>query len=235
MEMAVGIDFGTTNSTLCLYDGSRYHYVDLEDGRRTIPSLMYVDKQYYPTYGENARSKFLRDNLDRRIKLEKTDLGYIELDFGDNAFSYFDHTGFAPSRTTIDASISAFTDLDLPGFLFASTKRLLGQSIIESVKVFDKNIKLEAVVASIIKNMRVRAESEFSEVTPVATTIGRPVNYDSPTAEKQEECNSHALAAMEKALGHAGVRSYRFFFEPIAPILAHVSETGSISLLNSTL
>ena len=149
MRAAIGIDFGTTNSTVCLFDGTDYHYADLEDGERTIPSLMYVDKQYYPTYGELARTRFIDDNLHHRIRLEKTDLGYIEITLGDGAFELFEHTGFDPSPTTSDAKISAFTDQNLPGFLFASTKRLLGQKGIDSVKVFNKNIKLEAIVSSI--------------------------------------------------------------------------------------
>ena len=97
MNTSLGIDFGTTNSTLCYFDGSEYHYANLEGGRTTIPSLMYVDREYRPTYGEEARTRFLEDNKRRQIKLEKTDLGYIEIALGDGALPYFDHTGAIPN------------------------------------------------------------------------------------------------------------------------------------------
>ena len=126
----LGIDYGTTNSTVCLFDGSEYRYAELENEGKTIPSLMYVDRQYYPVYGEAARGRFLTDNQNRRITLEKTDLGYIELEMGEDAFPMFENSPFNPAPSKIDAKISAFTDQNMPGFLFASTKRLLGQTSI---------------------------------------------------------------------------------------------------------
>ena len=224
MEASFGIDFGTTNSTACLFDGTDYHFADLEDGKHTIPSLMYVDKGYYPTYGESARTRFLNDNLDRRITLEKTDLGYIQITLGDNAFESFDHTGFSPAPTTIDAKISALTDQNLPGFLFASTKRLLGQMGINSVMVFDKNIKMEAVVSSIIQNIKAKTCKEYPGLMPSHICVGRPVNYECSNEQKQNEANLLAVERMGKALKHAGISEYDFFLEPIAPVLAHIHE-----------
>ena len=224
MATALGIDFGTTNSTVCFFDGSNYHYADLEDKRRTIPSLIYVDNKYYPTYGESARSQFLRDNLNRKIKLEKTDLGYIEIALGDNAYETFDHTGFDPAPTTYDAKISGFTDKNLPGFLFASTKRLLGQSEFNSVRLFEKNIKLEAVVASIIRNIHERASAKWSSFPSPSICIGRPVNYECSTGQKQEKCNAIAVSRMGRALEYAGIRRYSYFLEPIAPVLSHLHD-----------
>jgi hypothetical chaperone protein len=223
MQAALGIDFGTTNSTVCFFDGTDYHYADLEDGRQTIPSLMYVDKQYYPTYGELARSHFLRDNLNRRIKLEKTDLGYIEIALGDNAYESFDHTGFSPGATTYDAMVSAFTDQNAPGFLFASTKRLLGQSVISAVKTFEKNLKLEAIVSSQIRNIQTKAKQRYPHLSIPHTCVGRPVNYECDT-ERQGECNALAISRMNKALEYAGIQEYSYFLEPVAPVLSHLSQ-----------
>ena len=223
MEAAVGIDFGTTNSTVCFYDGSGFHYADLEDGNQTIPSLMYVDREYYPRYGERARSNFLRDNLNRRIKLEKTDLGYIEIALGDNAYESFDHTGFNPGATTYDAMVSAFTDQNAPGFLFASTKRLLGQSVISAVKTFEKNLKLEAIVSSQIRNMQTKARQRFPHLSIPHTCVGRLVNYECDTAHEQGECNALAISRMNRALEYAGIQEFSYFLEPVAPVLSHLS------------
>jgi hypothetical chaperone protein len=224
MQAAVGIDFGTTNSTVCFFDGSSFHYADLEDGNQTIPSLMYVDRQYYPRYGELARSNFLRDNLNRRIKLEKTELGYIEIALGDNAYESFDHTGFNPGATTYDAMVSAFTDQNAPGFLFASTKRLLGQSVISAVKTFEKNLRLEAIVSSQIRNIHTKAKQRYPLLSIPHTCVGRPVNYECDAAHEQSECNALAISRMSKALEYAGIREYSYFLEPVAPVLSHLSQ-----------
>ena len=224
MNAAIGIDFGTTNSTICLFDGADYHYVDLESGNLTIPSLMYVDKQLYPRYGEMARSHFLRDNLNRQIKLEKTDLGYIEIALGDNAYGSFDHTGFAPGATTYDAKVTALTDQNLPGFLFASTKRLLGNATIRSVKVFNKNIKIEAVVSSIIRNIFEKSRFGYPELIASKICVGRPVNYECGAASTQINCNALAIERMDRALDFANVSDHSYFLEPIAPVLSHIHE-----------
>jgi hypothetical chaperone protein len=225
MRAALGIDFGTTNSTLCFFDGTEYHYANLEDGKQTIPSLMYVDRQYYPTYGESARKRFLSDNLNRQIKLEKTDLGYIEIALGDNAYESLDHTGFNPGPTTYDAKVTAFTDQNLPGFLFASTKRLLGQSTIDSVKLFEKRIKLEAVVSSMIRNIREKARKKYPNLSTPHICVGRPVNYECTSEHKQDMCNSLAVERMNKALTYSEIREYSYFLEPIAPVLSHIHDT----------
>jgi hypothetical chaperone protein len=236
MKAALGIDFGTTNSTMCFYDGTGYHFANLEGDEHTIPSLMYVDKQYYPTYGELARSHFLKDNLHRRIKLEKTDLGYIQITLSEGAIALFEgdgigaegtgpqYTGYSSVPSTFDARISTFTDQHLPGFLFASTKRLLGQSAMNSVKLFDKNIKLEAVVSSIIQSIRSKYETEYSHLETVHACVGRPVNYECAAEHEQKVCNEHAIARMDKALTHAGILKFDYFYEPIAPVLAHIHE-----------
>ena len=220
MKAGLGIDFGTTNSTVCLFDGTNYHYANLGDGRRTIPSLLYVDKRYHPTYGELARSQFLSDNLNRRIELEKTDLGYIQITMGDDAFESFGRS----VPTTFDAKISALTDRKLPGFLFASTKRLLGQTTMESVKVFDKNMKLEAVVSSIVQNIQKAVKRGFPHLASAHVCVGRPVNYECEPNHDQDECNSLGLARMTRALDYAEVGDFSFFLEPIAPVLSYVHE-----------
>ena len=225
MNTSLGIDFGTTNSTLCYFDGADYRYVDLEDGRNTIPSLMYVDRQYYPTYGEAARTRFLEDNQRRQIKLEKTDLGYIQITLGDNFSLYYEHTGFDPVPTTIDAKISGFTDRELPGFLFASTKRLLGQNTVDSVKLFEKNIKLEAVVSSIIQHMRKRSSNQYAGSVTHGICVGRPVNYECAGVDGQDACNDLAVERMRNALAYAEIAKYDFFLEPIAPVIAYLHES----------
>ena len=222
MNIAMGIDFGTTNSTICIYDGDDFYFAKFEGVGYTIPSLLYIDKDYSPTYGESARSLFLKDNLNRQVKLEKTDLGYIQLTMGDGAFESFGGSPFNPVSTTIDVKISALTDRNIPGFLFASTKRLLGQHSIGSVKLYDKDIKLEAIVSSILQNMLGETKAQFRTLEPVNVAVGRPVNYECRTEGRQTEFNSLAVSRMEKALEFAGVGTYEFLLEPIAPVLTHL-------------
>ena len=226
MTIGLGIDFGTTNSTLCFYDGREFQTVALEGVRTTMPSLLYVDREFRPSYGEAARERFLSDNEGRKIRLESYEVGTIEITLGDNAFESFDSTGFAQGPTSYDAVVSGVTDRNLPGFLFAGTKRLLGQSVIDSVQVFGRRFRLEAVVSSIVGHLLrlgsgVHAPEELS-----AICVGRPVNYESGTEEAQAESNDRAITRMEQALGHARVSGYTFFLEPIAPVLSWMHEDG---------
>jgi hypothetical chaperone protein len=225
MSTGLGIDFGTTNSTVCVYDGHRFRTGLVEDGRSTLPSLLYVDREFIPYYGEAARAKFLSDNEGRKIRLESYEVGTIEITLGDNAFESFDSTGFAQGPTSYDATVSGVTDQNLPGFLFAGTKRLLGQSVVESVQVFNRRFRWEAVVSSIMGHLLRAASGSLSHDQYSAVCVGRPVNYECGDRDPQEECNDLAISRMERALGHAGITDYRFFLEPIAPVLSWIHET----------
>jgi hypothetical chaperone protein len=196
-----------------------------------------VDRNFYPFYGELARERFLEDNMGRRISLEEYDIGYIQLTMGDNAFEMFDHTGFAPASTTIDAKVSGVTDRNLPGFLFAGTKRLLGQSVIDSVQVFGRHFKLEAIVASIVQHLTQAVQGRYGTPLPEAICVGRPVNYECGPNDPQAQANTLAISRMTQALAHAHLDSYAYFLEPIAPVLsslraAHADVHGNILVLD---
>lgn len=219
--IGLGIDFGTTNSTVCLFDGERFRTIALEGERTTMPTLLYVDREYRPSYGEAARERFIRDNEGRRIRLESYEVGTIEITLGDNAFESFDHTGFNPAPTSYDATVSGVTDRNLPGFLFAGTKRMLGQSIVDSVQIFGRQFRLEAVVSSIVQHLLRQVGAGRRSIC-----VGRPVNYECADGESRDGCNDLALERMRRALGYAGLTEYAFFLEPIAPVLAWMHEAS---------
>ena len=225
MKLGFGIDFGTTNSTVCLYDGNEFTTVQLEDDRTTMPTLLYVDREFQPSFGEAARLKFLADNEGRRIRLEAYEVGTIEIVLGDNAFESMDHTGFDPGPTSYDATVSGVTDRELPGFLFAGSKRLLGQSVFDSVQLFGRHFRLVAVVSAIVRHLLSRTAVR----TPVDDTeirVGRPVNYECAENDSRDGCNELAIDRMERALQHAGLEHAEFFLEPIAPVLPWMLENG---------
>ncbi len=220
MGLGFGIDFGTTNSTVCIYDGQEFLTVYLENEQITMPSLLYVDREFRPFFGEAARTRFLADNEGRRIQLEKYEVGTIEIVLGDNAFESMDHTGFDPAPTSYDASVTGVTDLNLPGFLFAGSKRLLGQTVFESVQLFGRRFRLVAVVSSLLKHLLSRTTGQVPQVENASIRVGRPVNYECPGTDGQEGCNDRAIDRMREALSYAGLKSAEFFLEPIAPVLA---------------
>lgn len=49
--LAIGIDLGTSNSTVAYYQAGRYHYLELRNGKRLIPSAIY--------FKEKAQDKWL--------------------------------------------------------------------------------------------------------------------------------------------------------------------------------
>ena len=230
--MCLGLDFGTTNSTVCLFDGKTFYYVTLENEQIMIPTLLYVNKEYYPSYGELARTNFLMDNKQRTVRFEEIDLGYIQITLSETPFEMFEHTPFDPVPTTFDAKIKGYADKNLPGILFASTKRLLGQPSFVSIKLFEKNIKVEAIISSIIQNIKNKIETQYSYVEYSNIFIGRPVNYECEYGYTQEKSNSIALERMRKALENVNINNYEFFLEPIAPVLSYLHENHEDENLN---
>ena len=74
--MFCGIDFGTSNSTVSLADGSGARLIALEDGQPTLPSAVfwYADGEA-PVYGRVAVAAYLEGEEGRLMRGLKSTLG----------------------------------------------------------------------------------------------------------------------------------------------------------------
>ena len=66
----IGIDFGTTNSSVAYYDGKRLHPIELDptnENPHVLPSLIYMDREYHTRLGSAAANEYLARETGRRI------------------------------------------------------------------------------------------------------------------------------------------------------------------------
>ena len=84
--MRVGLDFGTTNSSAAVYDGSRVRLLNL-DPVNTSPTIMrstlFISRDGVPSIGRAAINHFTAGNVGREIEYEWRYLGDAEVTLAD--------------------------------------------------------------------------------------------------------------------------------------------------------
>ena len=210
----MGVDFGTTNSSVALFDGKKLRMLGLDAAAAVpavLPSALYLNRDFFPRVGQHAIESYLEDNRGRRIQLEKEEVGEFLLSI-DTMAGYFEDW----------VKVHAFTDSHLPSRLFRSIKTWLGDASLNAINVFDRTLRVVALATPILEEIRKGIETHAGG--PLLTPhVGRPVNYrgDSATA------NEVALSRMGEACDFAGFSKASFYPEPVAASLSflHRGET----------
>ena len=133
MRIGIGIDFGTTNSTAAMFDGEKLSLVALEASNSIMPSATYIDRELQTMTGRSAIDRYIHDNTGRTVELIPEVVGEI---------SQFVEAGDAEELMPVATSTqkiygAAVVDSGLQGRLFRGTKRLLGDSHVRRLMVFD--------------------------------------------------------------------------------------------------
>jgi hypothetical chaperone protein len=197
-ELAIGFDFGTSNSALAVLGpgdtAPRLLHLDRTQRDATfIPTTLYLTSAGATHIGYDAIDTFVRAESGRTIKRQAQATGQ-EID-------------------TVLGVHRVWTDVDAnqPGRFFQSLKRSLPDRSFRGTNIFGKFYTMEELIATIMREMRIRAEAELEQ--PITTaTVGRPVHW----VENKPEGDALALKRMEMALGLAGFTAYTFVPEPIA-------------------
>ncbi len=98
------------------------------------------------------------------------------------------------------------------GRLIQSLKSFLASRGLLSTEVFGRRIRLEDLVARILRDLRVAAESQFGGAME-SVVVGRPVRFVGAESSADDE---YALARLKSALETAGFTRVSFEYEPIA-------------------
>jgi hypothetical chaperone protein len=200
--MRVGIDFGTTNSSVAHFDGQDLTTIILDkrnENQYVLPSLIYIDRQLNSLLGMEAAEEYLKQENGRRPVWEKRFMGVIEVIVAG---------GNAPIRYLHD--IYELIDTAANGRLLQSVKTALRDPEYEGTQIFDRYYTIDELIALILKNMKGKAERQLGE-TADNLVLGRPVQFseDSSISERAEEI-------LFKAARFAGFRQVSFQLEPIA-------------------
>lgn len=214
-EVGIGIDFGTSNSSIAIYDGKQVRNVKIKNSdleSNYMPTAIYMTRELVPETGFAAIDRYLRDNAGRCIRLGREEVGKFTITVGgtEKAGTVAEQEGI-----TIDVNAHALTDLDVPGRLFRSIKRWLGQTDVERVKVFSRNYRLVALLTPILQTLA----AQYDE-SPLHAHLhfGRPVEFEG----NEQDSSAVACQRLEEASSHAGMPPIRFYPEPVAAIVSYI-------------
>jgi hypothetical chaperone protein len=198
--MRIGIDFGTTNSGVAIYDGEAMHLFQVDDFLPDLlPSIIYITKQFAEHVGTDARELYLRQNVNRPSRFEKMYIGELEM---------WVSTHTSPKKVRMD--VYAWNDVLAPGRLLKSVKTALRSKDYEGTRVFGQMYTLEQLIGIILGRLVQTVETVLGK--PVTTAVlGRPVKFSDDTVV---DLRAESLIAAGARL--AGLEDVRFLPEPIA-------------------
>jgi len=208
--MRFGLDFGTSNTSLAVSDGSGVRLIPIDEiAGETMPTILYVRRDGSALVGRAAIDAYLTDQRARGPVRRQVKLLGIRMASSD------------PEQPTVEAHILA--DVDSPGRLFRSLKSFLGSPLDSPTSVFGTPMSLTALVAIVLEHVRERAR-ELAGVAPDAIRIGRPVEFVGGRAVE-----SLALSRLKEAARLAGFTDVSFEQEPVAAArAAQVGEGHSL-------
>jgi hypothetical chaperone protein len=133
--MIAGMDFGTTNSGMALYDGRSVNLLPLDPSNanpRVLPTALYVSNEQAITIGRAAIDRYYEHNIGRPVKLRKVWIGELEV-YAEDMYYVTD--------------AYAFVDVLSPGRLFLSVKTSLRDESYAGTVVGQFYYSLENLVA----------------------------------------------------------------------------------------
>ncbi len=196
--MIVGMDFGTTNSGMAVYDGRSVTVLPLDPASRNprvLRTAIYVTNDQSVHIGRAALGIYFEQNIGRPVKMQKVWIGELEI-FGADMYYVTD----------------AYTLVDVlsPGRLFLSTKTSLRNSDYPGTIVGQFYYPLEDLIALYLTTTRIRAEKLLGQ-TLREVVLGRPVHF-----AREPEKDALAQARLLQAAFRAGYEKVYLQREPVA-------------------
>ncbi len=199
--LSVGIDFGTSNSSIAVWDGGRPHLLPIDHkarDARVMRSLLYISRDGVVSTGQEAFDLYRSRNTGRQVRLERVWIGEVELTYAEIG--------------TFVRDVFAWVDVDSPGRLFQSLKRFLPDTSFHATDVFGTRYTLEDLLAALARQMLDAAQAELGCKVDAAV-VGRPVRF-SDDVEKDRAAKKRLAVAWERT----GLRHVEFVEEPVAAL-----------------
>lgn len=196
--MIVGMDFGTTNSGLAVYDGQSIHILPLDPGAanpRVLRTAMYITNEQSIHIGRPAVDMYYEHNIGRIVKTRKVWIGEIEV-YAEDLYYVTD--------------AYAWVDVSEPGRLFLSIKSRLREEDHPGAIVGQHFYPLEDLIALYLTVVRVRAE-QMLERDVREVVLGRPVHFSA-----DGEHDRLAQGRLLQAAFRAGYEKVYLQYEPVA-------------------
>ncbi len=194
----IGMDFGTTNSGMAVYDGQNVNILPLDPASsnpRVARTALYITNEQHITIGRAAVNEYFERNLGRASKLQRVWVGEIEVRGGD--MYYVD-------------DLYIWMDVLSPGRLFLSMKTGLRDVHYTGTVVGQYFYSLEDLISLYLYVTRLRAEQQLGQ-TLRQVVLGRPVHF-SLEPQRDALAQERLLAAAFRA----GYEQVYFQYEPVA-------------------
>lgn len=201
MSLKVGIDFGTSNSGVAVYDGQRVQLLPI-DRLNVLPdvirSALYITRDYRNYIGQEAIELYYRDNVNRQRHFVRQRAG--EIDFFGGDLHYV-------------RDVFVFVDELKPGRLLQFLKTALRKDGYQGTQIFERFYTTGELVQIYLSLLKQRAEDLLGE--PIqAVRLGRPVKFS-----EQIELDHKAEETLRQAALESGFQQVDFELEPVAAAL----------------
>jgi hypothetical chaperone protein len=201
MGLNVGIDFGTSNSGVAIYQGNRVQVLPI-DSKNIVPevvkTILYITQDFKHFIGQEAVELYYKHNINRQRRFVKKWSG--EIDYRGSDMHYV-------------RDIYVYVDELQPGRLMQFIKTALRSEKYQGTQVFERYYSLIDIISAYLLALKLRAESLLGEEIQ-GVTLGRPVKFSQDREHDQKAQETLLQAAME-----AGFKQVEFELEPIAAAL----------------
>lgn len=201
MSLKVGIDFGTSNSGVAVYDGQQVRLLPVDPKNvqpEVIKTVLYITREYRCYLGQEAAEAYYRDNVNRQRRFVKQWAG--EIDYRGADLHYV-------------RDIYVYVDELKPGRLLQYLKTALRKEGYRGTQIFERFYTPGDLAKTYLSLLKQRAENVLGE-SIYAATLGRPVKFsESPEQDKKAE------EILRQAAQEAGFKEVNFELEPIAAAL----------------
>ncbi len=196
--MIVGMDFGTTNSGMAVYDGRSINILPLDPANKNphvVRTALYITNEQETFIGREAVDIYFKQNIGRSAKTKKVWVGEIEIRGADMQY-------------VTDAYV--YVDVLSPGRLFLSIKTGLRDVDYPGSVIGQYFYPLEDLIGLFMTVTKMRAEKEVGQDLS-QIVLGRPVKF-----ALDPEKDKLAQDRLMQAAFHAGYEKVYFQKEPIA-------------------
>ena len=204
--MILGMDFGTTNSGMAVYDGRAVELLPLDPSApnpRVARTALYITNEQAVTIGRAAIDRYYEHNLNRPVKMQRIWVGEIEV-MADKVYYVTD--------------VYSWADALSPGRLFLSIKTGLRDVNYPGTVIGQFYYSLEALIALYLTVTKARAERLLGQAMR-QVVLGRPVHFAADDA-----ADRLAEARLLHAAFAAGYETVYLQYEPVAAAYGYALE-----------
>lgn len=202
---AIGLDFGTTNSSAGIYDGGEVRLLPIDphsSAPEVVKTLLYITRSGDTYIGEEAIQTYYQQNIGRPRHFVKKWVGEISYRGGDMFYV---------------TDVYAYVDELVPGRLLQYLKTALRTRGYGGTSVFGARYSAEDLAAIYLGLFKERIDVLVGQ--PVERVVlGRPVHLSTDT-----EADAQAQQYLESAAHRAGFAEVQFELEPVAAAMEYES------------